>query len=46
LGVQIALRREVTIKASAREPGFGHDIVNRHGVEAVAVEQPAGALKD
>jgi len=46
LRVQIALRREVTIEASAREPGFGHHIVNRYGVEAVPIEQSASALKD
>src|SRR5262249_24663171 len=46
LRVQIALRREVTIKTSAREASLGHDVINRHGVEAVAVEQPASTLKD
>jgi hypothetical protein len=43
---QVALRREITVKASAREASLGHNIVNRYGVEAVAVEQPASALKN
>ena len=46
LRVQIAFRREIAIKASASQSGLGHNIVNRHGIEAVAVEQPASALKD
>src|SRR5262249_30700286 len=33
-------------KTSARQSGLGHHIVDRHGVEAVTVEQAASALKD
>jgi Zn-dependent membrane protease YugP len=46
LRVEIALRREVTIKASASQSGFRHHVVNRDGIEAVPIEQSAGALKD
>jgi len=46
LRVQIAFRCEVTVKTSARQSGLGHDIVDRHGVKTVAVEQSACALKD
>jgi hypothetical protein len=46
LRIEIALRGEITIKASASEPGFRHHIVDRNGVETVAIKQSTGALKD
>jgi hypothetical protein len=46
LRVQVALRGKITIKTSARQSGFGHHIVNRHGIKTVAIEQTAGAQKD
>jgi hypothetical protein len=33
-------------KSFRAQSGFGHDIVDRHGVETVAVEQSACALKN
>jgi hypothetical protein len=46
LRVQVAFRGKLTIKTSARQSGFGHHIVNRHGIKTVAIEQTAGAQKD
>jgi hypothetical protein len=28
------------------EPSLGHHVINRHGIEAMAIEQAAGALKN
>jgi hypothetical protein len=46
IGVEVALAVEIGVKAPAREPGIRHDVVDRHGVEAMAIEQSAGALDD
>src|SRR5579872_473531 len=44
LDVQIALALEITVKAAVRQPGSGHNLVERNAVKSVAVEEPPRAL--
>src|SRR6266851_2249423 len=45
-GVQIALTFEIAIESAVGEARAGHDLVNGDTLEAVAIEEPAGALDD
>src|SRR5262249_50065947 len=46
LHVEIALGAEVSVEASARQSGVFHDVVNRDGGEAAAIEQGLCAPDD
>jgi hypothetical protein len=41
--VKITFAVEVTIEAATCEPRIGHDVINRYGIEAMAVEQSSCA---
>jgi hypothetical protein len=46
LGVKLLLRIEVPIEPAMRQPRAFHDFADRHLLESLAVEQPAGAFED
>ena len=46
LGVEIALAFEIRIEAAVRESRACHDLCDRNGFKAVAIEQPSCAVDD
>jgi hypothetical protein len=46
LRVKLALCVEVVVEAAARQPGVGHDVVDRYALETVAVEERFGPSND
>jgi hypothetical protein len=39
LGVEIAFAVKITVKAAPRQARIGHNVIDRHGIEAMSVEQ-------
>src|ERR1700694_1154044 len=46
LGVEIAFAIEIAVEAAVGEARAGHDLIERHTLKAMAIEELAGAVND